>query len=390
MSLTWLVIGGGIHGVHVAARLIGERHVGADQLRIVDPAERLLARWRACTSTTGMTHLRSPAVHHIGLSPWSLRQFAEPREPDEPDLYAPPYRRPALDLFDEHCDQVVEDFGLAALHVQDRALRCEVDCDRVVVELAGGDALEAHQVVLAIGASEQPRWPAWAPRGHDCVQHVFEPGFAGWPAQESESVIVVGGGLSACQVALRLVGEGHRVEIVSRHPVREHQFDSDPGWLGAKYMTGFSRVEDFDRRRAIIAGARHGGSVPPEVRHALRDAIQREAIGWHQADIAGLGDGEDGLELELSTGVTLHADRVLLATGFDPRRPGGALVDALIASASLPCAECGYPIVDDALRWHPRIRVTGPLAELELGPSSRNIAGARRAADRIIGCRAEW
>ncbi len=39
-------------------------------------------------------------------------------------------------------------------------------------------------------------------------------------------------------------------------------------------------------------------------------------------------------------------------------------------------------LVDAALRGHPRIHVSGPLAELEL--SSRNVAGARRAANRIV------
>ena len=37
-----------------------------------------------------------------------------------------------------------------------------------------------------------------------------------------------------------------------------------------------------------------------------------------------------------------------------------------------------------ALRWHPRVYVSGPLAELELGPSARNISGARRAAERLV------
>ena len=88
--------------------------------------------------------------------------------------------------------------------------------------------------------------------------------------------------------------------------------------------------------------------------------------------------------LRLSNHQELEAERVLLATGFASKRPGGAMVDALIASAGLTCARCGYPIVDSALRWHPRIHVSGPLAELELGPASRNIAGARRAGDRLV------
>ena len=86
----------------------------------------------------------------------------------------------------------------------------------------------------------------------------------------------------------------------------------------------------------------------------------------------------------LNTNEQLVADRVLLATGFAAKRPGGTMIDGLIASANLPCAECGYPVVDSQLRWHPRVYVSGPLAELELGPVSRNIAGARRAADRVV------
>ena len=76
MNLDWVIIGGGIHGVHIAARLLGEAEVSPEKLRIVDPAEQLLARWKSHTTTTGMSHLRSPAVHHLDLDPWSLQRFA--------------------------------------------------------------------------------------------------------------------------------------------------------------------------------------------------------------------------------------------------------------------------------------------------------------------------
>ena len=68
-----------------------------------------------------------------------------------------------------------------------------------------------------------------------------------------------------------------------------------------------------------------------------------------------------------------------------------AWLDDAIETYGLPCAECGYPIVDRGLRWHPRILVTGPLAELEIGPVSRNHSGAMRAGDRIAAvARADW
>lgn len=386
VMLEWLIIGGGIHGVHIAARLLGDSGVAPERLRIVDPSNRLLARWRSFTETTGMTHLRSPGVHHLDLAPYSLLHFAgkgKKRKKRKTGLFAAPYDRPALTLFNAHCDRVVETFGLTNLHIRDRATRCSVACEGVGVQLSSGREIAAQNLVLAIGASEQPAWSGWASRSHARVHHVFESGFDGWPSS-NETVAVIGGGISASQVALRLVGEGHRVHLVSRHALRQHQFDSDPGWLGPKLMAHFRRERDFDRRRKLIAEARHKGSVPPDIRRALRRAIGRDLLTWHEGEVEEFDAGRDGLLLRLTTREKIKAERVLLATGFASKRPGGPMVDALVASASLPCARCGYPIVDSALRWHPRIHVSGPLAELELGPASRNIAGARRAGDRLV------
>lgn len=383
MNLDWLIVGGGIHGVHIAARLIGEAGVAPERLRIVDPADRLLARWRTCTATTGMRYLRSPSVHNIDLEPFSLERFAEQWNGGPQEYFAPPFARPALDLFNDHCDCVVETYGLAALHVQDRALACSVDCDSAGVRLSDGRELGARNLVLALGAGERATWPEWAPRGSARVQHVFEPGFDGWPTSR-ETVVVVGGGISAGQVALRLVEEGHRVHLVSRHALRQHQFDSDPGWLGPVHMEGFRRERDHDRRRNLITLARHKGSVPPHLDRRLRGAIAEGELGWHEGEVDGFDDRCEGVELRLSTGAVLEVQRVLLATGFSSSRPGGEMVDGLIASASLPCAQCGYPVVDSKLRWHPQVYVSGPLAELELGPTARNIAGARRTGDRLV------
>ncbi|MBU48828.1 MAG: hypothetical protein CL920_09040 [Deltaproteobacteria bacterium] len=383
MELDWLIVGGGIHGVHIAARLVGEADISPEKLRIVDPGSRLLERWRDCTETTGMSHLRSPAVHHLDLDPWSLQHFGGKRKGRARSLFAYPYNRPALSLFNLHSDQVIERFGLEALHIQDRVVECSVGCGGVDVELLGGAKMLAQNVVLAIGAGDQPRWPEWAPRGTRYIQHVFEAGFDGWPT-EKESVVVVGGGISGGQVALRLLNEGHEVHLVSRHALRQHQFDSEPGWLGPKLMTDFYREKDVNRRRVLISEARYPGSVPPDLRRALRRAIEQKRLSWYQSEVDSVKVEDGGLQLQLATGMMLEIQRVLLATGFSSRRPGGDMLEQLITSASLPCARCGYPVVDKSLRWHPRIFVSGPLAELELGPTARNISGARKAGDRLV------
>lgn len=389
--LDWLLIGGGIHGVHIAARLIGEAGADPGRLRILDPGAGLLSRWRACTAATGMSHLRSPSVHHLDLDPRSLDRFAGEPGGSGPGLFAPPYKRPSLRLFNDHCDHVIATFGLAPLQVRARARRIAPSGDHVRVETSAGDELRAARVVLAIGTGDQLQRPPWAPAGADPrIRHIFDPDFRLDEDMRCKEVVVVGGGISAAQVALWLGGGPGRVHMVSRHAPREHQFDSDPGWLGPKLMRGFEAARDPVCRRALIGGARHRGSLPPEIAHALRRSMDKGLVHWHLAEVRAIDSGPDGLCVRLCSGTLLHADQILLATGFQTARPGGPLVDALIEEADLPCASCGYPLVDAHLRWHPRIYATGPLAELTLGPAARNIAGARRAGDRILAAQARW
>ncbi|MCH2143464.1 MAG: FAD/NAD(P)-binding protein [Phycisphaerales bacterium] len=383
MSLDWLIIGGGIHGVHIAARLLADAEISPDKLRIVDPGNRLLACWRRCAAATGMTHLRSSSAHHLGIDHTALRKFAGKQKSRKPGHFAVPYTRPSLSLFNDHCDHVEKSFGLSELHIQQRAVQCVAHADKVEVLLDDGRSVDTRHLVLAIGASEQPTWPAWAPRNHAEVHHIFDPDFDDWPSK-GETVMVVGGGISAAHMALRLIKEGHQVHLVSRHAMRQHRFDSDPAWLGWKYTATFTQTQVPEERRAIITEARHTGSVPPEVASALRRAIGRKQLVWHEGEISQCVDRTDGLEVHINQDSTVHVNRILLATGFDSQRPGGQMIDELIASASLACACCGYPIIDSHLRWHPRIYVSGPLAELELGPISRNIAGAQRAGERIV------
>jgi len=386
-ALDWLIVGGGIHGVHVAARLVGQVGVPRSRLAIVDPGEGLLATWRRRAARTGMRHLRSPAVHHVGLSPYSLRQFPS-RNPwlgNEP--FAAPYDRPSVELFDAHSDWVLDNYGLDTCHVRDRVSAIELAGGPATVRTDGGLSLRARHLVLAMGPPPPSR-PSWAPPAEPRVQHIFADDLH-WPDQP-ERVVVIGGGITGAQVSQRLAAEGHDVTLVSRHGFRVKQFDSEPGWLGPRFMRAFDKLTCHNQRRNEIAQARHRGSMPHDVHRALKAALETGAVALRQADVASFGSSPDLLALALDDGGLIEADRVILATGFEARRPGGAVIDDLVQRAGLPCADCGFPIVDRSLRWHPRVFVTGPLAELELGPTSRNIAGARAAGDRIAKVAARW
>lgn len=401
MTLDWLVIGGGPHGVHAAVRLIGEAGVPHDAIRILDDQARLMARWRRTTRNTGMSYLRSPGVHHIDLSAASLQRFAEGPGRGLERPFTRPYFRPALDLFDLHCEEVIERHRLHALHVRGRATELGLSHRgaRVIFEhpnVSGpAEAIEARHVILALGAPREPEWPDWARRaaaeeapGGDAatgrIRHVFDPDFELVDDGDDPSVAVIGAGLTGAQVALRFAREGRRVTLVSRHPLRVQQFDSDPGWQGPMKMDGFARVSDPDERRRRIRAARHRGSMPADVRAALRRACADGRIELlEDATVTAAQVAGTGVSLELGAR-RIQADRVLLATGFPSRRPGEAWLDEAVRAFGMPCASCGYPIVDRGLRWHPRLLVTGALAELELGPVSRNLSGARRAGDRIV------
>ena len=400
--LDWLVVGGGPHGVHAALRLLREAGVGFDGVRILDDEERLLARWRRSTRNTGMRYLRSPGVHHVDVSSASLSRFAHGRGRSVERPFTRPYGRPALDLFDLHCEDVIERNRLQELHVRGRATRLDLGREAASVSYEdtadGGRSgeIEARHVILAIGAPREPAWPDWARRAvaspdeatgsvaRGRIRHIFDAGFELADDPDDAVVAVIGGGISGAQVALRVAREGRRVILISRHALRVHQFDSDPGWQGPMNMGGFSRLRDPNERRSRIREARHRGSMPPEVHAALRLASADETIELFEgAEVKSALVSDRSVSLELE-GAVIDADRVLLATGFPSHRPGGAWLDRAVESFALPCAACGYPIVDRGLRWHPRLLVTGALAELELGPVSRNLSGAQRAGDRIV------
>ncbi|WP_332959764.1 hypothetical protein [Microcoleus sp. AR_TQ3_B6] len=46
----------------------------------------------------------------------------------------------------------------------------------------------------------------------------------------------------------------------------EKLFDTEPRWLGSKYLKGFAAEPDCDSRWETIQQARNGGSMTPEIR----------------------------------------------------------------------------------------------------------------------------
>lgn len=380
--LDWLIVGGGVHGTYLSLALTTRGGVARDRLRVLDPAPQPLARWRRCCSNTGMVRLRSPAVHHLGGPSRPLRELAR-RSGDGRRALAGPYQRPTLDLFNAHVEEVSRAFALDELRVPGEAsavvprrrggLRVDTD----------GGSLDTRHVVLCVGGP-RPHWPTWAQASRDLrIRHVLDPAFGRAETGRWHEAVVVGGGLSAVETSLRLASQRPgRVTLLHRDELRIRDFDSDPSWLGPRRLRSFRRASETTRRR-LIDEARSGGSVPPAEAESLRGALREGRLRSVRGEVAGLREGLEVASPPCEPTV-LRADLVLLATGLEQERPGGFLVERAVRELSLPCAPCGSPRIDAALQWHPGLHVTGALAELELGPLSRNIAGALLAAERLL------
>lgn len=376
--LDWLIIGGGIQGTALALYLTQRKQIAPDSLRILDPYPEPLALWKRFTQNTGMQYLRSPITHHLHYDPWSLRTFAQTRRGQPYARFIPIYQRPALALFNQYSDWLIEHYHLTQLRLQARATRLYFKTRYWQVETSAG-VVQARNVVLAIGNSEHPHRPAWSHNQPD-IHHLFDMTFTPDAHPTQQQTVVIGGGISAAQIALTLSKQQPgMVTLLSRHPLREHHFDSDPCWVTRLCLKDFHAEPDINRRRQMIQRARKPGSIPPDVLSQLRDAAAQQRIHLLHGEVTGV----QASGLQLVDGQYIKASRVILATGFTRKRPGGLFIDHVINDYGLATADCGYPIVDSTLRWHPGLFTMGPLAELEIGPTARNIIGARLAAERI-------
>lgn len=386
--LDWLIVGGGVHGTHLSNILIHKYGVPADRLAVLDPFDEPMERWRHCTSNTGMTHLRSPVVHHLGLKPMGLKSFSTSRAGRQVASFRPPYDRPSLKLFEAHCTHLCESGGLCSVRRKGRAhdLR-SLRSGGFEVETNQG-ALQARRIVLAMGSGETPSWPRWAERLKKVggnVRHIFEDEFCIDSLGSHEEVVIVGLGISAAQLANRLAQrQDGAITVLSRHEIRVHQFDSEPCWLGPKCQAPFRKLTQYEKRRQAIEKARHRGSMTQDVARQFRQRLQWGGLRLRSAAVESTHlDQNKRMELRLSDGECLSATAVVLATGFESPRPDKSWLAGAIESMELACASCGFPIVDEALQWREGLHVSGPLAELELGPAARNIAGARMTGRRL-------
>jgi thioredoxin reductase len=350
--LQLLIIGGGIHGTHLAHCLLHHTPLTHDDIRILDPHEELLHEWWRCTRNCGMRYLRSPSVHHIDINPFSLDKFAVLPENWQESNFIAPKDRPSVELFHKHCHMVIDSHRLESLPIKGTALELKNHANHVSV-VTEDQTIDTRMILLAVGMNNQPLWPHWAillkEQGAP-IDHVFDPDFHLNAIQKQGPIAVVGSGISGAQLALHLAEKGFEdILLVSRKAIQVSDFDFNPGWLGPKYMDNFSR-QPLDERRQRIKTARMKGSIPQDMKAMIDNAIAEKQISCVVDDITDATFQAGSLLLGGRRG-QYACGQVILATGFREEPPGNGLISQTIKEFHLKMAPCGFPVIGPSLRW---------------------------------------
>ena len=403
------IIGGGIHGVSIALRLIREAPHAAKHLAILDRHPQPLTQWCHKTEHQGMTFLRSPAVHHISPDALGIVEYAERH--NRTDELAPPYAQPSTQLFSDFCADTLSSVGAGSPSPLREAgspnasmhnIYYQFDVEKLRWDKGAGkfpfriistnkQGFRSRCVILAIGADDCPYIPPefvpWQHLYPDRIGHASQfsvlAGFETPPAK----IVIVGGGLTAGTLAKSLSERGHAVALIARKPLKTEQFDFPPVWLGPKALTEFANETDFQRRYEIIQQNRGEGSITPDIMETLINAANIDLYPEtciHNIIATEEYKSPQKLRVETTRGVIKGVSHVILATGylFDLRRYG--FLQELIAQHQIPLVR-GLPLLDTDLQLHPveNLYGSGTIAQLQIGPAAGNIAGVSLAYERL-------
>ncbi len=373
------ILGAGPHGLAAAIHL---RRADPDlDVVTVDPSGEWLTGWHEQFARAEIDALRSPIVHHPAPGPYELSDFVAERHLPRSGL---PYDPPTAVAFGSFCHELVAAGRLAApLAGRVEDVRREGRGLRI---LADGTEIRADHLVVATNPHRRsiPDW-VWPLLGSrpGLIAYGSDVDLRATPDLGGRRVVVVGGGLTAAHLACGAASRGADVQLVTRRALETRDFDTDPGWLGPRFLHAFDNDDDPANRLRTALDARGGGTIPPWMRTQLDALADRGHLTRNEGRHIRAADvGPDGsCVLALDDQTTLLADHVWLATGTTPDIGAARCLAGLVADAP---AVGGLPVTDENLRLGPHpVHVMGRLAMLTLGPAAGNLWGAQRAAMRI-------
>ena len=384
------IIGGGIHGVSIAIRLLRDMPTSAKSLAIVDRYPQSLTQWRCKTERQGMTFLRSPAVHHTTSDALGIVAYAERH--NRMNELAPPYSQPSTKLFWDFCKSTLAELETYKIYYQFNMakLRWDKGAGRFPFRLisTNNEGFRSSCVILAIGADDCAYVPSefvhWQRRYPDRILHASQFAVDCETQQDGKgNIVIVGSGLTAGTLARSLSERGQSVALIARKALKTEQFDFSPVWLGPKALAEFASETDFQKRYETIQQNRGEGSITPDIMAEL--LATRNIDIYPETRILNIKKSStQRLQVETTHSVITDVSRVILATGYRFNLSRYEFLAELIAQHQIPLV-CGLPRLDADLQLHPikNLFGSGTIAQLQIGPASGNIAGASLAYERL-------
>lgn len=341
-----------------------------------------------------MEELRSPFVHHVGVDPFSLRDFARKRGRED-ELVSSQYGsdRPTPPLFFDHTEQLREQYDLESIRLDARVTDLVDAGETVRVDTTSG-SFRSEWAVLAVGNGGSYRIPDWATDlpATAPIEHVWNRSFDLSAIEEFERVGIVGSGITGVQLATSVAQPGREVVLFARSPLRVEQLEADENWMHFSNVVAelHSHPPASPERELTVRDARHDGAVPPYAMSRFRRMVDRGLVTLKRTEIIDTTDAGGTVVVSCQDDTETWFDTLVCATGFGSPYDG-SLMRQLRESESLATGYRGAPVLeDDTLRWvrsdgtASRIAASGAVARQVLGPFGRNILGARRAGELLV------
>ncbi|NET71081.1 MAG: lysine N(6)-hydroxylase/L-ornithine N(5)-oxygenase family protein [Sphaerospermopsis sp. SIO1G2] len=388
MKIDLAIIGAGPHALTLVTHLLQKRPSVKDKFAVFDPSGTWLNRWKQQFAALEIPHLRSPAVHHPHPNPFALRKFSESRSLE---LF-PPYDLPGTQLFADFCQDTITEFKL-----QDKVIPLAVTSIKPLSDhlrpqfelgLSDGKTVTARRVVLATG-SGKINIPDWVNQietvyPQERLSHSHTVDLRKHHSLAGQRVLIVGGGLTSGHLAVGAISRGAKVHLIMRRQLSEKIFDAAPGWLGPKYLKGFFE-QNWQQRWQLIQEARNGGSMTPAIATKLRkEKHLGNIIIDENSQIIKAKWLSNNWQVESNRGNIDNFDYIWLGTGTKFDVTTEPLLTEILATYPTKILN-GLPVLDNYLRWPGcEFFIMGGLAALQVGPTARNLSGARMACTNIV------
>ncbi|AFZ47324.1 hypothetical protein Cyast_1359 [Cyanobacterium stanieri PCC 7202] len=374
------IIGAGPHSLTLVNHLLHKKPKLRSRVMVFDPSGEWLTQWRHQLEAQEIIHLRSPAVHHPAPNPFALRKFAETR-PSE--LY-PPYDLPGTKLFQDFCDHLIKTNGLEKLIFPAIVTKIKpLKPKNFQLQLSSGQEICTRRVVVATRADEI-NLPPWVKNLQPpTLVHSHQVDLRSLNLQ-GENILIIGGGLTSGHLALGAIAKGATVDLMSRKQLQEKLFDTDPGWLGPKYLKSFEAQPCWHERYDMIQKARNGGSLTPAVMLKLKRLTREGKLNLQEnCQVTHAHHHQNQWYIKCENGQTQQYDRIWLATGSKFQAQNHHLLEDIWGQYNTPIIQ-GLPVLDKYLRVKgAELFIMGGLASLRLGPTARNLSGAIKASNLI-------